>query len=151
MSLELEPGVDSQIHSLHHSPLTIHDSLAKNVSLWSRISKSTPTIYWLANQSEMEMYQASLYSRRGTPACRSKVEIEYSLARMGAEKLWKKLNGAILCCRIGSIDGQPGRAGNSSRSRGDLFKRLAGSCRCQFIGYKCILTNRCILSTLCLK
>src|SRR6187455_968147 len=36
---------------------------------------------------------------------RSKVEIEYTLARMGAEKLWKKLNAQSYVAALGALTG----------------------------------------------
>ena len=62
---------------------------------------------------------------------RGTVKIEYSLARMGAERLWQLMQKQPICPRPGGGHRQPGGANGAGRPASHLPQRLAGGRGCQ--------------------
>ena len=66
------------------------------------------------------------YSAEDVVRLRGTVQIEHSLARIGAEKLWSHLHNRAVRQRARRADRQSGHAAGQGRSEGDLSLRLAG-------------------------
>ena len=71
------------------------------------------------------------YSAADVVRLAGSLRVEHTLARRGAEKLWKLVNDRALRQLARCDDGQPGHAAGQSRAEGDLSLRLAGCSRCQ--------------------
>ncbi len=68
------------------------------------------------------------YSAEDVVRLRGTVNVEHTLARLGAEKLWRLVNQEKPLVRTGRVDRQPGDSGSPGRTQGDLLFGLAG-CR----------------------
>ena len=69
------------------------------------------------------------YSAEDVVRLRGAVKIEYTLARLGAERLWRLLHTEPYVRALGAQTGHPGRADGAGRAEGDLRQRLAGGRR----------------------
>ena len=66
------------------------------------------------------------YTAEDVVRLRGSVHIEHTLARRGAEKLWKLVNEEPFVNSLGAMTRQPGDAAGQGRPEGDLPVRLAG-------------------------
>ena len=71
------------------------------------------------------------YSGEDVVRLRGSVRVEHTVARLGAERLWKMLGDAGLHRGARCHDGRSGGRDAEGRSRGDLPVRLAGGGRRQ--------------------
>lgn len=71
-----------------------------------------------------------LYTPEDVERLRGSITIEYTLARLGAERLWNLLHTEPYIPAPGRPHRQPGRAAGTGRIEGDLCQRLAGGRRC---------------------
>jgi isocitrate lyase len=68
------------------------------------------------------------YTEAEAARLRGSVKIEYSLARLGAEKFWRLLHSETCRSGFGLHDRQPSNSNGASRTKGHLLLRVA-SCR----------------------
>ena len=66
------------------------------------------------------------YTPEDVARLRGTLHIEYTLARMGAERLWEMLNSESYVNALGAMTGNQAIADGRSRPEGDLRERLAG-------------------------
>lgn len=71
------------------------------------------------------------YTASDVTRLRGSVHVEHTLARRGAEKLWKLVSFEPCCPRTGRADGQPGGANGRGGPASHLSQRLAGGGRRQ--------------------
>ncbi len=57
---------------------------------------------------------------------RGSIHVEYTLARLGAERLWDLLHDEPFVAALGALDRQPGRSASARGPQGDLPLGLAG-------------------------
>jgi isocitrate lyase len=84
------------------------------------------------------------YSAEDVVRLRGTVHVEHSLARLGAEKLWKYAAHRALRQRARRDDRQPGDAAGQGRAQGDLPLAAGRSRPTPTSPARCIRTSRCI-------
>jgi hypothetical protein len=71
------------------------------------------------------------YTAEDVVRLRGSIQIEHTLARMGAERLWQLLQEEEYVHALGALTRQPGRADGAGRPQSHLSQRLAGRRRRQ--------------------
>jgi isocitrate lyase len=72
------------------------------------------------------------YTKEEVERLRGTVKIEYTLARLGAERLWKLRQEEDYVTDTWSNVGKPGGPASSRRPQSNLSQRVASGSRCQF-------------------
>ena len=70
------------------------------------------------------------YSGTDVLRLRGSIQIEHTLARIGAERLWSLLDSEDYVAALGAMTGKPGCATGECGPEGDLHQWMAGGSGC---------------------